>query len=537
MSEGISDGDLARLARDGDAVAFRLLVERHLPMARARARRLCANPSDVDDIVQESFLQAFLALNRIRDPDRFPAWLAGIVLNACRALRRGPPVALLPDWPEPLHPAAADGQPSAEDLDRADALRAAVASLPAGQRHAVALHYYADMPAGQAGASPGAARASLHKARLRLRDYLTEHRPDLISARRTRMTAVRVARVERRIPPGPVPTRYPTHVIVLAEDASHRELPVWLLGHDGMRIAALFERRNPDEANAGTVRDAGTQASTAEELAGRLLHAAGARMTSVDIDELGPGVPVARIGLTGPGGSGNVTARLPDGLALAITAGTPLRVADAVMDRLTVPASAGSAADSAPGPMPGSFAGVPERTASELSPRRPRYEPRNMAFAEGLSGWLLDGSFREHSVQDHWQDYTAAADQGTAVLQAATPDPAGFAVLAQFMWADDYRGSVVTVRGRFRRADSAGRAGLFVRVQTPGSGPGPSNPLNFDDVLADAGTTVSAVAAAPDWVQQEVTARVPGDCRLVGFGIFLAGSGRIELRDLELTSR
>ena len=525
MSEGICDGDLVRLARDGDAVAFRLLVERHLPMARARARRLCANPSDVDDIVQESFLQAFLALDRIRDPDRFPAWLAGIVLNACRALRRGPQVVLLPDWPEPLHPAAAGGQPSAEDLDRADALRAAVASLPAGQRHAVALHYYADMPAGQAGASPGAARASLHKARLRLRDYLTEHRPDLISARRTRMTAVRVARVERRIPPGPVPVRYPTHVIVLAdpapaEDGGHRELPVWLLGHDGMRISALFERRNPADAKA----------STAEELTGRLLHAAGARMTSVDIDELGPGVPAARIGLTGPAGSGHVTARLPDGLALAITAGTPIRVADAVMNQLAVDSEPGSA----PGSMRGSFAGIPERTASELSPRRPRYEPRNMAFAEGLSGWLLDGSFREHSVQDHWQDYAAAADQGTAVLQAATPDPVGFAALAQFMWADDYRGSVVTIRGRLRTADSAGRAGLFVRVQTPGSGPGPSNPLNFDDVLADAGTTVSAVAAAPDWAQHEVTARIPGDCRLVGFGIFLAGRGRIELRDLEL---
>lgn len=350
------------------------------------------------------------------------------------------------------------------------------------------------------------------------------------------MTAVHVARVERRIPPGPVPVRYPTHVIVL-DDAGHRELPVWLLGHDGMRISALFERRNPGDANAGAVQDAGTKASTAEELTRRLLHAAGARMTSVDIDELGPGVPVARIGLTGLAGSGNVTARLPDGLALAITAGTPLRVADAVMDRLAVPASPGSAPGSAPGPMPGAFAGMPERTASELSPRRPRYEPRNMGFAEGLSGWLLDGSFREHSVQDHWQDYTAAADQGTAVLQAATPDPAGFAVLAQFMWADDYRGSVVTVRGRFRRGDGAGRAGLFVRVQTPGSGPGPGSPLNFDDVLADAGTTVSVVAAAPDWAQHEVTARVPRDCRLVGFGMFLAGGGRIELRDLELTSR
>ena len=517
MSQGISDGDLVRLARDGDAVAFRLLVERHLPMARARARRLCANPSDVDDIVQESFLQAFLALDRLRDPDRFPGWLAGIVLNACRALRRGPQVALLPYWPEPLHPAATDGQPSAEDLDRADALRAAVASLPAGQRHAVALHYYADRPAGQAGqagGSPGAARASLHKARLRLRDYLSEHRPDLASGRRTPMTAVRVARVERRIPPGPIPDRYHTHV------ARHRELPIWLPGPDGARISAIFERRNPEGESAGTIGGGEAKAGTAEELARRLLHAAGARMTSVDIDELGPGVPAARIGLTGPAGRGNVTARLPDGLGMAITAGTPIRVADAVMDRLAGP---------------GPAAGVPEQTASEqtaseqtasdLIPRRPRYEPRNMAFAQGLSGWLLEGSFREHS-QEHWKDYAAAADNGTAVLHAATPDPAGFAVLAQFMWADDYRGSLVSFRGRLRRGGDAGLAGLFVRVETPGSGAGRSGPLNVDDVLADAGTTIITVAATPDWVRHEVTARVPGDCRLIGFGIILAGRGR-----------
>jgi len=523
MSEGISDGDLVRLARDGDAVAFRLLVERHLPMARARARRLCANPSDVDDIVQEAFLQAFLALDRLRDPDRFPGWLAGIVLNACRALRRGPQVALLPDWPEPLHPAATDGQPSAEDLDRADALRAAVASLPAGQRHAVTLHYYAGLPAGQAGGSPGAARASLHKARRRLRDYLSEYRPDLASGRRIPMTAVRVARVQRRIPPGPIPDRDHTHVLVLADDAGHRELPILLLWHDGVRISAAFER-GPEHGNTGTIRDAGTKASTAEELTRQLLHAAGARMTGVDIDELGPAVPVARIGLTGLDGSGNVTARLPDGLAIAVTAGTPIRVADAVMDRLAVPAS--------PGTVSGLSASAPDRAASELSSRRPRYEPRNMTFAEGLSGWLLDGSFREHP-EDHWKDYAAAADNGTAVLYAATPDPAGFAVLAQFMWADDYRGSIVSFRGRLRRSGDAGLAGLFVRVETE-SGPGLSNPLNLDDALADAGTASSTAAATPDWAQHEVTAQVPGDCRLVMFGIFLAGSGRIELREPEL---
>src|SRR6202046_2677863 len=96
----ISDGDLARLACDGDPVAVRLLAERYQPVARARAARLCLNPSDVDDIVQESFLQAFIALDRLRDPDRFAGWLGGIVLNSCRALRRGPAGAPPPDVPE-----------------------------------------------------------------------------------------------------------------------------------------------------------------------------------------------------------------------------------------------------------------------------------------------------------------------------------------------------------------------------------------------------------------------------------------------------
>ena len=52
-----------------------------------------------------------------------------------------------------------------------------MASLPAGQRRAVTLHYFAVVPAGQVAEPPGAARASLHKARLRLRGYLTEHAP------------------------------------------------------------------------------------------------------------------------------------------------------------------------------------------------------------------------------------------------------------------------------------------------------------------------------------------------------------------------
>jgi RNA polymerase sigma-70 factor (ECF subfamily) len=223
----IPDGDLVRLARDGDPAAFRLLVERHLPMARARAARLCPQPDDADDAVQDAFLQAFLALDRLRDPDRFAAWLGGIVANVCRAQRRRAPLTLLGDWPENLHPASAGGLPSAEDMDRADVLGRAVAGLPPGQRQAAGLFYHADQPAGQVAATPGAAKASLHKARRRLREYITAHRPNLIPAvsRRILMTAVRIAHA------GPWPGRTPegrmdiSHVLVILADAARRHLP------------------------------------------------------------------------------------------------------------------------------------------------------------------------------------------------------------------------------------------------------------------------------------------------------------------------
>ena len=335
MADGppICDGDLVRLARDGDPMAFRLLVERHQSMVRARAAGLCANASDVDDIMQETFLQAFIALDRLREPDRFASWLAGIVFNVCRGLRRRAPVTLLPDSPEPpasafpVPPASAHGQPSADDLDRADALREAMATLPAGQRRAVFLHYYAGLPAAQIGDQAGAARVSLHKARRRLREYLTEHRPDLVPRRL--MTAVRIASVEhhrRRIHQ----TQSPSHLVVLIDDAGGRELPIWMLRGDGDRLERLMHAER-GEAPAPLAR-------TADDLTSQMLRAIGAAATGVDIDELGPEVTAARIALNGPGGPQQVTARLADGLAVAITTGAPVRVADAVMDRLAAPA-------------------------------------------------------------------------------------------------------------------------------------------------------------------------------------------------------
>jgi RNA polymerase sigma factor (sigma-70 family) len=524
MRAEIADGDLVRLARDGDTVAFRLLVERHQPSARARARSLAGNPSDVDDVVQESFLRAYIALDRLRDPDRFAGWLGGIVANVCRGLQRRAEVTLLPDWPEPLHPAATHGLPSADDLDRADALRAAVAALPAGQRRAVALHYYADLPPDQIAEPAGAARASLHKARLKLRAYLTEHRPDLVplASRRTPMTTVRVARFERRIPPGPDPIGFPSYVLLLADDAGRRELPIW--GLDSRRLTRLLDPPAADDKPAEA-----EGARTVDELTAQLLRAAGASVTGVDIDEIGPDVAAARINLATAAGPRHVAARVAEGLTIAIAAGAPIRVADPVLDRLAVPLPG----DGRPVPLP-----EPAAALAALSPEgRPRYEPRNLTFADGLAGWLLGGSFTGHASHSHWQDYASAAEDGTAALYSTVAQPAGFAFLAQEMFADDYLGTVVTFRGEFRILDTPGtgaasRAGLFLRVVR---GEDVRQPLTERAAVDDPDNTIVPLPADRGWTSRLVTARIPDDANTVVFGVFLAGPGRIEMRHAELT--
>ncbi len=509
----IGDGDLVRLARTGDAAAFRLLVERHAAMVRARAARLGAHPGDVDDLVQEAFLQAFAALDRLRDPDRFGAWLAGIVVNVHRAAARRARVVLLADWPESLHPASAQGLPSAEDLDRAEALRAAVAGLPAGQRQAVELYYYADLPAGQIAGSPGAAKASLHKARRRLRAYITTHRPDLIPviSRRTPMTTVRIACAQpdfgrQMNREGPI-----RHIlVVLADDAGHRALPLWFPASEGESLWQLLDRPPGEPAGPRQLNpDPRPRDLIPENLAGRLLRAAGATVTGVDVEELGPGVIAARIQVTSPAGGDQVTAGLGRALALAAAMDAPVRVADPLMSRLAVPVSGYD--------LLGPFLG---RKPAPARPAGPHCGPQNLDFADGLQDWMLGGSFQAEITGAHWHDYSAAAADGVATLSATVPHPYGNAVLGQSFAASDYRGATVTLRAEVQTTDVTGQARLWLRTVTEGRGGHGHN---------------CGLAGSHAWTRHDVTAQVSGDTDFIQLGLTLTGPGQVELRNVELT--
>jgi RNA polymerase sigma-70 factor (ECF subfamily) len=82
-------GVLVERARAGDRSAFEALLDRWLDQAFRIALAILGREADARDATQDAFLQAWRELPRLRDPERFDAWLSRIVVNSCRGVLRG----------------------------------------------------------------------------------------------------------------------------------------------------------------------------------------------------------------------------------------------------------------------------------------------------------------------------------------------------------------------------------------------------------------------------------------------------------------
>ncbi len=80
----IDDAVLVEAARAGNKAAFAELVRRHGGLLSALCRRALGDADLAENASQEAILRAMLGLDRLRRPERFGPWLAGIGLNVCR---------------------------------------------------------------------------------------------------------------------------------------------------------------------------------------------------------------------------------------------------------------------------------------------------------------------------------------------------------------------------------------------------------------------------------------------------------------------
>jgi len=167
-----------RRARAGDDDAFSALVRRHIRYAGAIAYRVLGDYEQAADAVQDAFWKAHRGLGAVREPDRFRAWLSGVVrtvaIDARRRWRR--PTADLATVPPTL--LARRDEPSAplEEREQREAVRRAVAALPETYRAVVTLKYLAGLSyeevAAELGTTAAAVEAKLHRARGKLREKL-----------------------------------------------------------------------------------------------------------------------------------------------------------------------------------------------------------------------------------------------------------------------------------------------------------------------------------------------------------------------------
>jgi len=177
----LSDAAIVRRVLDGDVEAFAVLVDRYSERCARYAARVVGNREDAEEVVQDTFVRAFRALDDYRERDRFAAWLFRILINQCRTAARR---AASRDRTVSLFDPERSGEPppvvgdDAERYAERDRVERALARLAPEQREAVVLRLgeeltYDEMAA-VTGAGVSALKMRVARALTRLRELLTE---------------------------------------------------------------------------------------------------------------------------------------------------------------------------------------------------------------------------------------------------------------------------------------------------------------------------------------------------------------------------
>lgn len=165
---------LVESARRGDVRAFERLYREHVGKVYALCLRLTRDPAAAEDCTQETFINAWRALDRFEIRSAFGTWLHRIAVNVVLAKRRRatPVVEPLPEQVESLN----EEDWVFETPVEVSEIEEAIGSLPEGARDVLVLHaihgYSHGEVAEMLGVAEGTCKAQLHRARALLRARL-----------------------------------------------------------------------------------------------------------------------------------------------------------------------------------------------------------------------------------------------------------------------------------------------------------------------------------------------------------------------------
>jgi len=345
--ENKSDVELVALARNGDKDAFGLLVRRYQLTAERLAMRLVAREDRAQELAQEAMHQAYLSLDRLREPARFMSWLYGIVLNICRSHLRDREITFfsleaiidgLPFYTIPLFSVPATPERMAEERELRRIMMDAVNTLTPGDRDALLLFYYAQLSLQEISmltdSSTGAVKVRIHRARQRLKANLMLNHPEIVPLEKRRKVMIKVTvadviKQERKDEEGHTHTQC---VIVLQDEAGKRALPMWIGPHEGEIIAMGLNEFSLPHGRPLTMN-----------FFVNLLQTVDAEVEEVHVEALKGMTYYGIVKISCNKNVSEVDSRPSDAIALAVLTGSPIFVAEDVLERtgVDIPPTAG----------------------------------------------------------------------------------------------------------------------------------------------------------------------------------------------------
>ncbi len=175
-NDNADDVRLVERFKCGDGLAFDRIVSEHAVDVQVLAGRLLGWDGEVEDVVQEVFLAAFLGLKRFKGASSLRTWLYSITINKCRSHRRRRRVRLrvLSGPNKDGADSAASESMTEDDFDR---VRTAVRLLPVKYREVVVLKYLQELSTEKIreilGVSDNVVYVRLNRARAMLKDKLS----------------------------------------------------------------------------------------------------------------------------------------------------------------------------------------------------------------------------------------------------------------------------------------------------------------------------------------------------------------------------
>lgn len=176
------DATLIAAARDGTRTSLERLIRRHNQQLYRIARAQLGNDDEAEDVTQQAWVQIVSALHQWDARGPFAAWAATVVVNACRARRRGAVEETSYDEADDVRPPPPGPDEEAQRLEVRRFLERNIDALPSSLRVVLVMRDLEGFSSAEAGAalniSEAAVRVRLHRARQTLQRSLDDQLQD-----------------------------------------------------------------------------------------------------------------------------------------------------------------------------------------------------------------------------------------------------------------------------------------------------------------------------------------------------------------------